>query len=75
MLNETESTVYASQLRALLDTKLASKVSARDFEITMDRVLHGVTARELAEDHGITAPRIFQIEARVLRYAKRALNS
>jgi len=74
MLTDTEAAVYTSRLQDLLATKLAStKVRERDYNIMVDRIVHGVAINQLAKEHGITGPRIHQIEARVLRLAKKVL--
>jgi DNA-directed RNA polymerase sigma subunit (sigma70/sigma32) len=73
MLTDTEAAAYTSRLQELLATKLASKVNERDYNIMVDRIVHGVAINQLAKEHGITGPRIHQIEARVLRLAKRIL--
>jgi len=73
MLTDTEAAVYTSRLQDMLATKLASKVSERDYNIMVDRIVHGVAINQLAKEHGITGPRIYQIEALVLRLAKKIL--
>jgi len=73
MLTDTDAAVYTSRLQDMLATKLASKVSERDYNIMVDRIVHGVAINQLAKEHGITGPRIYQIEARVLRLAKKIL--